>query len=44
MPKQTALSVHCIFSDTGEDAQQLILHSFVVYVRRLLAESGVLAV
>lgn len=40
MKKQEELLVHCIFPDTGEDVRQLVLHSFVLYLRRILVENG----
>lgn len=39
--KQESLHIRCVFREGGEDLQQLILHSFSLYLHRTLTEDGV---
>lgn len=38
--KKQELVVKCIFSDTGADLEELILRSFQLYLRRILASDN----
>ena len=37
--KRIPLQIHCIFPEAGEELRQLVLHSFALYLRRVLAEN-----
>jgi len=38
--KKTPLQIHCVFKPTGDDLRRLVLRSFSLYMRHVLAEQG----
>ena len=42
--KQKPIQIHCVFTPAGEELRQLVLRSFSLYLRRVLAENDGLVV
>ena len=42
--KQKPIQIHCVFTLAGEELRQLVLRSFSLYLRHVLAENDGLVV